>query len=1385
MPIGVNNATGDFMDMTGISQAAQEITHHEYDPEATYTDPNASPRWVENTADDEDPDPSFLKVALDNFLDTITNTGIADALQVMWGGLAHTSSFSDFLQPKKATKADIDYVKNALPDDEDAQQYVLAHGRDSEEIQWLVNQKLVDKKRREEIAQWRAGNQSIVEHAIVGVAGFAGSFADPLMYIPIGTAARGLKMADRLGDGLLNLSKAKEVARYAAEVGTANTAVVMADDVLRQQAGGEKPNYGFDAAVALLTGTALGATGGMVKALRRGGETLDHTNKLDALETKAYEDTAGMPEAREAQRLAKGEKAHNETYDNVAAYHQADFADVAKSKLYDKLVESKRLIAAPSATIRQLIRDTSGIEIPENAKAIYVPNEDYAILLTDKLKPHEVEPVLLHEFGVHAGLEKAMGEKAYARLLKMVDKEASKEGTVFNEARKLADTYDPEEVLAKVVEDGKLGDSTWKEIKNAFNKHLKGESSITLSLKQVKDIVTEQAKAVRNPEAYHVNPDGSTAFAGLRFSKDNILNPENLGRFIQLEERVTQDTQRDLFTHLPDILANPLRKVTKWVEQGIFGQGINSVSNTLRRVTPQIWQDARGRGLGYVPTITAEENKHRIMNILIHDYEAYANTRLEWCKKNRHIGLAGQMMFDKMVTNAYNAKYAFNTSNVMKDLPEEVTKAVEQMHALREDTIMLGKRSATDVASTSDNLIDPKWYSVDDEMHRRIDTDQLSKLAAHFNTKDDMVDFLEKYIRDAITPEKFEVIREKLKRPIAIENAHRKEYNAHRPINKKDKPLLDETVTDEEVKDFIDQHARQTAEGWCTGAFDPADPANLSSIGNLDFLRARMPLDTTHIAKLPDGTDFSFDNNLRDYDLDKITLKNISRFAGEASLKNVFNSQRDLETFFKEVGEELDLAHKHHQINGRTRSKEYNDLTHAIAEFRGTRSPDEIGIGRAGAVMKILRNLAYVKNGANMGINQIGEAGGTIAYGGASQLFHIFPPLGRFIEQVKLGKVSQQTLRDADDYIFGSPLETQIWNMNWGDRTIRDALTTNNLIDRGITFIGDMSANLGKVTSTVNFLPKMTDAMVRGMRVQAMVDSIRSAYGQQVGNALRKPFSEAKLKASHITPEDAEAIKQKLKEYTKMDNKGNLTEFNFQDWQKDDPYTFIKWYGLIQNQAERAIVSSVKQGNKNLLKNSSQITQMIFQFKDYNLRAINAQTLRAMTAADIDDALATGLSVALNTATYAGRVGLTIGALKAAGADKKAKEYYDSMMDNDTLVRAAATRSTMIGSPLSFGNDLYEALAGAPSVRTTVQRRSARPKERTASDIAGDFFAQLPAIREASNYTLDVYRAFDHASDDKFTKRDFSKMLRLLPVPNMIPFYALTNSLVENSDFRR
>ena len=67
--------------------------------------------------------PSFWDKVTTGFLDGLTTTGAAYVMQSLWGNLMHSNNH--FGAVDKVTQEDIDYVKNALPDDKDAQKFVL------------------------------------------------------------------------------------------------------------------------------------------------------------------------------------------------------------------------------------------------------------------------------------------------------------------------------------------------------------------------------------------------------------------------------------------------------------------------------------------------------------------------------------------------------------------------------------------------------------------------------------------------------------------------------------------------------------------------------------------------------------------------------------------------------------------------------------------------------------------------------------------------------------------------------------------------------------------------------------------------------------------------------------------------------------------------------------------------------------------------------------------------------------------------------------------------------------------------------------------------------------------------------------------------------------
>ena len=1329
------------------------------------------------------PSPSgTASTLLTNFWDSVTESGIAKALEYVWGGIDHSGKWW-FEKKDPVTQEDIDYVANALPNDKTAQQFVLLNGRDSEEIRWLVNQQLVEQNRKALVEKWRQENESSIAGVLMNVAGIAGYIVDPMNLVPMGSAVKGVQMLGRLGGAIRNVSKAREIAKIAGQAAYtlakgnapmgASTSV---NDYLKQTYGGEDVHYAFDATAAMLAGTVLSAAGlGAGKAFsrlaygRKGSLTAHVAEVADKAETKAYMDAAGIDT----------NVIRSETVKEMKKLHDAEYGKQIGSKIYSALEKNGSVVATTYEKAAALVSRVSGRELPRDAKAFYVPNENYTVLLTDNIKdPTRVDVLLAHELGVHAGLEKSIGTENFTKLMEDVKKYMNKKNHVFNDIRRQYDTQDPEEVFAHAVEDDKLPPGFRNRIGGIINKAL-GErgSSITLDKDDVtKLLLAQKREADAQHLGIHYNPDGSTAFAGMRFSRDNLLNPKLFEDLYELDPTITKETQAALGKN------GLAQGVGKFLEQGIYGLMANSNSNTARALAGHLFMDARGRGLSKLETLSGEEQKEAIIKRLAVPYLGYANERLAWMNANKKIDRrSAQLAFDNMAVRYYNAKYAGNKASALMDVPEEVKKAAEHMRHYREEQIDIGKHSADYFGAKTDNLIEKEWEAVDDELWRQIDDHLRADFQAHFNSFEDAADHLREYIRAAA---KYDTIKEVIKRDVRMENERIKAKNIERTAKGlPEKPLKEmPEPTDQDAKEWLESRLDDEIESILLRDTDEIAPNMIGRVGELNFLKQRIPMDTSLEMKMNAGTpnefSFSFDNNLRNFDMDAIVQKNMQRFGGEIAFKNVFHTEKEYQEAMAKIENELSKASRLGDAN-KSVLNEYHEIERSLKELRGCRPREDI-LTKTTALLRLGLNTSYVKNGANMGFAQLGEIGGAIAYGGLHNLVGFLPSLSKLALRARQGKVSAEEVLDMERHLCGAALEAETHTINFQDRAIHDAFTKDaDRIGGALVRMSDWIHNLGKVTSSLNMLPKMTESMYRHFRTGYIADAVAYAHGFKTFSKWRNPFTEAKLKASNITPEKFDNIMENLRKYTQVDDKGRAIGHDWNAWRENDPQSYFQFYGMTQTHAERAIVSGTKQGNKNLVKANSWLMRVLLQFKDYNLRAISGQTMRALTARDLDDAIAFGMSMATNTAAFMLRAGFKGALMYAAGNVTGANDYLKQQFDEGQLLRVAALRSAMT-SPLSFVNDAGEAWTGAPTIRTTVDRSTHAPKDQDAKDKFGNAVAQLPAIQELlAPVTAGIGAAGFIGGEG--TQRDVRRLYNVLPIPRFIPFMTYIDSLIKNS----
>ena len=1300
--------------------------------------------------------PSVWNKFSNGVVDSVMSSPLWNMGTTITGDLFHTSS----TEKQPISQQDIDYVAKLLQGNEDAQRFVLLNSRDSEEVKWLAAQEVDKQNRRSKLASYGMG------WATLG--GLVGGLLDPINLIPIGAGANAIKLIGKTAGTITNVAK---IAKYA-EIGAKAAALNVGETALEGATSSDTKtakDYAISAGLGFLAGSIGTAVGDKVMNFA--------SKQRDSMKVAAVAHTMEDDALKYASGLPMSNEVRAETLNIAKTFHDPEFLKGSTDANVSRLEGEGKLVAMSLEDAKKLGykvgKDIEGLS--DNTKAFYVPNEGYTILIKDNIPDiSKVSNIIKHEKAVHGDLKTVMGEDKYNELLQQVKDGSNTEGTPWYEARRQSGAYDPEETLAYAVENNLLDKGMMRNLADSVNSgfRLLGERK-RMNNQDIRKYVAKALDYAANADTgIHYNADGSTAWGGVKFSKDNPLNPNALSSYFRLEKIALKDAQGDLPKGLQTF--GKLVEASK-LNPNITGLTMNSLSRTSRDIGSKLFVDSRGRGFDRTVSIPAERVKEHIVGQLSRHIEDYWGVRSKYIKENLLSEGAGKkafLSFDKKVVDYFNAVEAGNKSNAVLDVPDAVKEGAKHLKAYLDSQVEIGKNSSDMVNGAGKNLIEKNWVPIDKEFRRLSTPELIHAFIKNFNEIKEVKKFLKDYYYVAShTGDKFEITRQKIARGLEKENAALEEAG---------KDIKEIKVSDADVEKYLDEHIPIAVDHML--GLEMHNMEGGIELGQLNFLKERVAMDTSVIKKMPNGDEFSFDNNLRNYNLDHILDKNMRRFAGEASLMSVFKNEKEFTTAMNTAKHELEIAKRDGKLDAGQAAFEFKALEDSIKELRGKR-PDRDILQKLGVISRTFQGLSYAKNGANMGFAQMSEVGGAMAYVGTKALFSLVSPLRKLYTEAKLGKVSADVLESLDRESFGSNLERHIWSANYEDSVVRDALTNKSLINSALKGAADAVKVFGKVTSTINMLPHMTDSMTRFCRNFTALDTIKWAKGYNFGKG-RNPFSEAKLKACNVSEADLPAIKAAINKYIKVDTDGKPISHNVNEWVANDPTTFWQWKNIVQTQVERAITSGSLIGNRNIIKDSTWYTRLMFQFKDFTTRAVNSQTMRAMTSRDLDDGLAAGFSMFTNVAAAIAKTGATAATMTALGRTaQEVDDYLEQNLNLQQLSKIAFIRSGIIGSPLSPLNDAYEAYSGAPTIRTTVQRNVQRKPQTDPASIIGDYATQLPAVNTAKGYTYDAYKAFAHMTDNTASKRDFKNLLNLIPVPNLIPWTQLVNNMVDQSKY--
>jgi hypothetical protein len=1316
----------------------------------------------------EEPIPqSFSSYMRDKWGQGFYDNGLVGLGRELWSGLNTTKDIN-----YKPSQDDFEKVKVALPDDPVAQRWVLLNAQNPEQLQKMIQMKQEDAQRLQRIEQYK-GNW------ITNIAGFgsmvAGGIAgDPSVLLPvIGQEAIGLKLLGNIGTKTAAMLSASKILRYA-EIGAQQAALNVASRYGAEKYAGFSQDYTSAGLIGFAAGAGLSALGSLVRRVPRFSSTANVIGALDNAESHSI--AMGM-DLRPPSELPK-------LRDIFQGAHDPAFIAKQGSSVLSKLAEDGKVITVSKADLAPYAVNY-GIDL-KTTKAFHVPGENLTVLVKDALKQGDnVDSILAHEIGVHANLRETAGD-SFKDIENTVRERMANPDKSWNEAMKSVPGGGWEETLGHWVEQNiAKKDPLISKVKNMFNNVIgKGTKLSDIELKDVvKRSLQNEAERERG---YKVLPDGSVIQGNLKFSASNVFNPNIIDHMIDVE------TPSGLIGNLKDLP----NKISKWTENGWlyrtpYGVLVNSPSKLGRMFAEDVLEDARLRPKTGAQPISIEKQKAHIKNSLDSHLDKYYGIREKYLLESapqEGLPIPGRMQdFNKMVREYYNSVYSTNTGGLVeRDYPPAVHEAAQRIKDLWDEMVETAKSSGEKFGyNPSKNLIDKEAKFTDGEMWRRIDDQKWLTFIQKFPSlkeKGGAEEFLRDYakatIKRPIIRERLEAIaKAKYEAKLAewqekVDNLAEGEKKPRRPPNRK--------VTDVDVEKAVENHA----EDWALGVSDQ----NLSNLDRFkgeghhelglgEFVESRVPMDTSIVMETPWGEPFSYDASLRSDNLDEIIPRTINRFSGEVAIHNQFPDSKTLVNERAKFAQALEHGVEYKKIDATARDRNLEAWDDALSQIRGLRKDQDVK-GVLNALGTSLRGMAYAENGSMFGANQLGELGGAIGVSGFKAVNHFIPAFANLMRDIRAGKGAGEFATLAERRVFGETAERRVWGQDYTSRVWADASTQGSLLkymDKVQTSINFA----GKVVSSLNFLPKLTDMMLRGIRQDALLDTVKWAGGENVG-LLRDPFSVKKLKAAGVDAKNISKLKGDINQYITKDSEGNLLDFKMDDWTKNSPDTFWRWKTLIDNQSQRAMVQHTI-GNRAIAVNQNAFTKLFFQFKDFSLKTMNSQAARMMTHRELDDALSLMFGMATNSAVYAG---LAYGKAWAYFGDNEGarKEYLDRALSPQKLALAGILRG-VVGSALSFGTDAYEALTGSQSFRTTVSRdpKIKKIQEPTPKDAFGDVIAQLPPVRSATDLVGSVGSAYKLVFAQKASQQDIKQLFRILPMQNSMPMIRLSEMLADKS----
>lgn len=558
---------------------------------------------------------------------------------------------------------------------------------------------------------------------------------------------------------------------------------------------------------------------------------------------------------------------------------------------------------------------------------------------------------------------------------------------------------------------------------------------------------------------------------------------------------------------------------------------------------------------------------------------------------------------------------------------------------------------------------------------------------------------------------------------------------------------VDEYLTSIGSKDTPEQYAMKVAYGIARHEEDLLDVGRLnlmletssfSTSAVPDFRKMRSPFGYHYEIDLPNGEKFSV-NDLRSYDADVLDAAYANRVKGDVAVAVGTGLAPDE---FRAWMTEVD-GRAAKDANLKKEAKAFQKIAGNLYGI-GIRDGGE----RLNSALGFLQDLAFMKSSAFMGLLNYSEIASGALRNGIGFAFRAVPGIGKYVQDMQFGKKTAETLRSAQNLVWGSALSRAILP------TYKEAIDHSRrrlYADSGVNKLNTLLGTVRGATQaaanrfwTARVLDKTTEAIVEAARGEFFADITALAHGVRKSNF----GSEKTFKAASLTKDQMDAVLQLLRDTTKIDAYGQLEITNPTALTRGPAAADLRRYGQFWSERviqQDSLGSTFRWSHLPLIK-------PLTQFMSFVGKSLNQKLIRGNSDIMRNGDLGEALSLYVISPVMAGSMYAATTYLQAQkfSDDYDRKRFLEERLgtkdDIGPLAAGAVKRMAVLSAPSYIYDTIGQtplAQKVAPEVfkyagfgKTSVEaklRKDAMTQPGAIGGLLGDAIEQSPSVKIADS----------------------------------------------------